>query len=130
MATTVEKQPVFVFGGNRLGIHGKGAALHAKLHHGAIQGQGEGRQGNSYSIPTKKTPWVRLSLPEVAEHVEAFKKYAREHPDDAFRVTAIGTGLAGFTVDQIGPLFSDAPENCILCDEFAPYRNQGSQNNA
>lgn len=47
---------VFCFGSNKLGIHGAGAALYAKNNHGAVQGQGEGRQGNSYAIPTKDTP--------------------------------------------------------------------------
>ena len=44
---------IFVFGSNLAGRHGKGAALHAKLHYGAIVGRGVGRQGNSYAIPTK-----------------------------------------------------------------------------
>src|ERR1700730_12650173 len=33
---------VFVFGSNFAGRHGKGAALHARKHHGAVYGQGVG----------------------------------------------------------------------------------------
>lgn len=44
---------IFVFGSNLAGRHGKGAALYARQHYGAIYGQGVGRQGNSYAIPTK-----------------------------------------------------------------------------
>lgn len=51
-----------MFGSNRQGIHGKGSALEAKKHWRAIYGQGEGRQGNSYGIPTKETPYITLSL--------------------------------------------------------------------
>ena len=45
--------PIFVFGSNLAGRHGKGAALYAKKHHGAIYGQGYGLQGRSFAIPTK-----------------------------------------------------------------------------
>jgi hypothetical protein len=45
--------PVFVFGSNLAGRHGKGAAIWARQHRGAIYGEGSGRQGNSYAIPTK-----------------------------------------------------------------------------
>lgn len=115
---------VFCFGSNRRGIHGAGAALYARRHHGAVLGVGEGRTGDSYAIPTKATPYSTLALDEVAAHVETFKAYARKHPDLDFQVTAIGTGRAGFTPEQIGPLFADAPANCKLCPEFAGYRSQ------
>lgn len=37
------RQVIFVFGSNLQGHHGAGAALTAKLHHGAEQGKEEGR---------------------------------------------------------------------------------------
>jgi hypothetical protein len=46
-------EAVFVFGSNLAGRHGKGAALWARQHRGAIYGQGIGLQGNSYAIPSK-----------------------------------------------------------------------------
>lgn len=55
---------VFVFGSNLEGRHGAGAALFAKNNFGAIYGQSEGLQGNSYAIPTKdisKHTWARYS---------------------------------------------------------------------
>ena len=55
---------VFTFASNLEGRHGKGSALEARHKHGAIYGQGEGRQGNSYGIPTKKTPYITLPLSE------------------------------------------------------------------
>ena len=105
---------IFVFGSNRQGRHGKGAALTAVREHGAIYGQGEGLQGNSYAIPTKRGPWEPLSLSEIRDHVNAFIQFALEHPELQFEVTAIGTGYAGYTHDQIAPMFTNAPHNCRL----------------
>lgn len=44
---------IFVFGSNPEGRHGAGAAKTAVDSFGAIYGQGEGLQGNSYALPTK-----------------------------------------------------------------------------
>lgn len=33
-------------------------------------------------------------------------------------MTAIGTGLAGYTADDIAPMFYGYPENCLMPDEF------------
>lgn len=111
---------IFVFGSNRQGRHGKGAALEACRKHGAVYGQAEGRQGDSYAIVTKELrldyPPVRLS--QVAEGVRRFLMYARSHPELIFRVTPIGCGLAGFVPQQIAPLFTNAPANVILPPEF------------
>ena len=109
---------IFVFGSNLAGRHGKGAALHALKHYGAIYGQGIGLQGDSYAIPTKDYRLHPLPLADIARHVEEFKRFAANHPEMRFQVTAIGCGLAGFTPDQIAPLFADAPFNCTLPREF------------
>lgn len=110
--------PVFVFGSNRKGIHGAGAALWAKKHRGAIQGQGEGRQGNSYAIPTKETPWVALPVEAIKQHVDTFLEYAKANPSTMFALTPIGCGLAGYKPEQIAPMFLYAPHNVILPTEF------------
>lgn len=105
---------IFVFGSNRQGRHGKGAALAAVREHGAVYGQGEGLQGDAYAIPTKETPYQSLSLAEIWRGVDRFIRFAIDHPEMKFTVTAIGTGLAGYTDDQIGPMFAGAPKNCLL----------------
>lgn len=112
---------VFVFGSNRRGIHGRGAALHARMHHGAVQGQGEGLQGRAYAIPTKETPYRSLALVEIERHVATFLAFAASHPRTRFQVTAIGTGLAGHAVEDIAPMFKAAPGNCILPQEFVEH---------
>jgi hypothetical protein len=85
---------IFVFGSNLAGRHGKGAALHAMKNCGAIYGQGEGRQGNSYAIPTKDEHLVPLALSEISDAIGRFCAYARENDHLQFALTPIGTGLA------------------------------------
>ena len=111
-------EPIFVFGSNLAGRHGKGAALWAVKHRGAVNGVGIGEQGNAYAIPTKRTPWHTLPLSEIEAHVRAFLAYARLHPGLTFEVTPIGCGLAGYRPEQIAPMFQDAPGNCRLPDVF------------
>jgi len=118
--------PVFVFGSNQAGRHGKGAALWAKQHRGAIHGQGEGLQGNSYGIPTKDTRIKTLPLENIAQAVERFKAFAREHAELSFQLTPIGCGLAGYTPAQIAPLFRDAPANVLQPDEFKAVLESGN----
>lgn len=107
---------VFVFGSNREGRHGAGAAFAALRQHGAIYGEAEGRQGNSYAIITKELRSYKppVTLEEIKEGVDRFLAYATENPDTIFNVTRIGCGLAGFTDEQIAPLFKNAPNNCEL----------------
>lgn len=109
---------IFVFGSNEAGRHGAGAALYARLRQGAIYGQGEGLQGNSYGIPTKDHHIQTLPLHIIAVYVKHFKEFAAAHPEMTFQVTPIGCGLAGYTPSDIGPLFLDAPSNCIMPAEF------------
>lgn len=118
--------PIFVFGSNLAGRHGRGAAYRARMKHGAIYGQGQGRQGDSYAIPTKDgrdgkslaPRYQALPLWQIHQHVETFLAYARAHPELQFEVTAIGCGLAGYTPAQIAPMFAEAPLNCQLPGEF------------
>lgn len=105
---------IFVFGSNLSGRHGKGAALTAKLYHGALYGQGIGIQGNSYAIPTKDIYLKPLPLSTIAKYVEDFKEYAKQHPELEFFVTRIGCGLSGYKDKDIAPMFTNSPPNCKL----------------
>lgn len=109
---------VFVFGSNLAGRHGKGAALHARKHFGAIYGKGVGRQGNSYAIPTKDKTLNTLPRIFIAEYVDDFIEYAADHFEESFNVTEVGCGLAGYTPEQIAPLFRNVPENVNLPQSF------------
>ena len=109
------KDEIFVFGSNRDGMHGAGAAATASRSFGAIWGKGEGFQGRCYAIPT-----IPDDLRKIKKCVETFIAYAKEHPEKTFLVTRLGCGIAGHTEEEIGPMFADAVNvrNIILPEEF------------
>ena len=110
----LEDNEIFVFGSNAQGLHQGGAARHARHHFGAIMGQGEGLQGQSYAIPTME------GLTEMRHAIHRFAMFASEHPHLRFLVTRIGCGVAGYSVDQVAPLFKECIdlENVALTADF------------
>ena len=86
---------IFVFGSNLAGRHGKGAAKFAVDNYGAIYGQGEGLQGNSYALPTKDENLRPLSLQGIDRSVSTFLFFARDNAGINFALTPVGCGLAG-----------------------------------
>lgn len=114
---------IFVFGSNREGRHGKGDALTARKHHGAIYGQAEGLQGDSYAIITKelRKDYKKVTLKEIAEGVKKFLKFAKNNPELTFNVQPVGCGLAGRTPKQIGPMFKKRTKNVLLPKCFTKY---------
>ena len=107
---TLQSNEIFVFGSNLAGQHGGGAARLAYQKFGAVWGQGVGLQGQSYGIPTMQGG-VDTIKPYVDEFIELGLK---------FLVTEIGCGIAGFSVDEIAPLFKQAMEveNIYLPERF------------
>ncbi|WP_082952546.1 A1S_2505 family phage non-structural protein [Mycolicibacter sinensis] len=106
---------VFVFGSNAHGMHDGGAARDAFQKFGAVWGEGHGHHGQSYAIDTMS------GFATLAAEVDTFLDYARAHPELRFQVTPIGTGIAGYRIDQIAPLFADRPENVVLPVEFSSW---------
>ena len=92
---------IFVFGSNLAGIHGKGAALHARNCWGAVHGVGEGLSGSSYALPTKDECLCTRTLEEVAASIKTFHEFTLSKPSFLFLLTPIGCGLAGFSKEQI-----------------------------
>lgn len=111
-------EKIFVFGSNLAGIHGAGSAKEALNYHGASYGKGIGRQGNSYAIPTMDKNFEVLSLQEIKRHIDNFLIYAEDNPDLEFNVVEIGCGIAGYTPQDIAPMFLTAPENVKLSAKF------------
>ena len=109
--TSLQPNEIFVFGSNLRGMHGGGAAYIAHRKFGAIMGQGVGLQGQSYAIPT-----MQGGVETIKPYVDEFILFAKEHPNLTFLVTRIGCGIAGFTDDEIAPLFEKAHEveNIVL----------------
>jgi hypothetical protein len=84
----------------------------------AKRGFGEGPTGYSYALPTKDECIFTLKLPVVKYHVERFISFAMQHPTENFFITQIGCGLAGYTKEQIAPVFKGAPDNCVFPIEW------------
>lgn len=112
---------IFVFGSNLAGRHGAGAALDARIYHGAIYGQGIGPQGRAYAIPTKDENLNPLSLDRVRGYVKEFLAYAHAHPELEFYVTRVGCGYANNSPEDIAPMFEGAPANCQLPEGWRLY---------
>lgn len=120
------KNMIFVFGSNRSGIHGAGAARLAAVHKGAEYGVGEGPTGACYALPTKGYNITPITLYEVNDHVQNFIAYAREHDHQDFQVTQVGCGLGGFTKEEIAPLFEFAPLNCYFDTAWKRHMPEGT----
>ncbi|MDE6803614.1 MAG: hypothetical protein K2J29_03145 [Muribaculaceae bacterium] len=101
--THLDQDEIFVFGSNLAGQHLGGAARTALEHFGAVMGQGVGLQGQSYAIPT-----MQGGVETIKPYVDEFIRLATEWDQTTFYVTRIGCGIAGFTDEQIAPLFRDA----------------------
>lgn len=119
--TTLQPNEIFVFGSNLSGMHGGGAARLAYRKFGAIWGQGVGLQGQSYGIPT-----MQGGVDTIKPYVDEFIEFAKTHPQLKFLVTEIGCGIAGFSVEEIAPLFEQAieVENIYLPERFWMVLNQ------
>lgn len=109
MITSLQPNEVFVFGSNIAGQHVGGAARQAHEDFGAMWGIGAGMQGQSYAIPTMPP----LTLKEIEYYVAQFIDYARLTPNKTYLVTAIGTGIAGYTHEQMSEIWNkyELPSN-------------------
>jgi hypothetical protein len=118
---------IFVFGSNLKGAHGAGAARLAEEKFGAVFGQGVGLQGNSYALPTKDYNLSTLHLSEIQPYVDELWQFAKNNQTLQFLITKVGCGLAGYSVEDVAPLFYKfiALDNITLPQEFtdivAPY---------
>ena len=68
-----------------------------------------------YPIPT-----IGKSLDEIKASVATFIDYAKHHPELRFHIRRVGYHKAGYTVEQIAPLFSEAKSisNILLPKEI------------
>lgn len=101
--TELGPDDIFVFGSNLEGVHAGGAARTAYERFGAEWGNGVGIQGQSYAIPT-----MQGGVETIKPYVDDFIKLATEWDQNTFYITRIGCGIAGFTDEEIAPLFDEA----------------------
>ena len=109
MVNSLQPGEVFVFGSNPDGFHNGGAAEIAMRRFGAVWGQSEGLQGQSYAIPTTG------STGAMAMAVSRFVRFAEQHPELRFLVTRVGCGSAGRSVREVAQMFAD----CIRLENVA-----------
>lgn len=123
--TKLKQNQFFVFGSNTQGRHGKGSALIAKQKFGAIYGQAEGFQGQSYAIITKdisSMPHSGIAILDITTAISQLYYKAKEMPESEFLIAYSGTGtnLNGYTPKQMAYMFAqtEIPENIIFEEEF------------
>ena len=107
---------IFVFGSNKAGRHGKGAARYAKDNFGAQYGVGEGITGRSYAIPTKGHNLEELPFSEIDAAICRFVEHAKSTPTATYLLTPIGTGLAGHSKRDVWAVLKreGLPSNVVL----------------
>ena len=93
---------IFVFGSNKQGFHAGGAAAYAHRNFHAEWGVGEGITGLCYALPTMEGP------KEMEKAVKRFTEHALADPEHTYLVTAIGCGIAGYTPEEVAPMFLEA----------------------
>lgn len=143
----LDDDEVIVFGSDKKGNHKGGVAQFALSNGWAKLGQFDGvpentEQIHSYAIPTtdlyegdeiaseanpnqkwnyKKLEEFQKSIhdeDETQQAIEKFTKYAAEHSEKKFLVTAVGTGLAGFSENKMSEMFKPADSSSTIFDKI------------
>lgn len=120
LVEALRSDEVFVFGSNASGHHGEGAARIAHERFGAVWGEGHGRHGQTYAIDTMS------GLDVIGSEARDFVAYATAHPELRFLLTPVGCGIAGYTPEQVAPLFVGLPANVSIPASFAPHLQAAS----
>ena len=112
MIEHLEPGQIFVFGSHASGHHAGGAARQAVRQFGAIVGQGEGLQGQSYALPTMH------GVDAFRRAIATFVVVAAAHPELEFLLTKVGCGIAGYPEERVISMFHEAlpdgwPENIV-----------------
>ncbi|MGN6417761.1 MAG: A1S_2505 family phage non-structural protein [Pseudobacter sp.] len=113
---------VFVFGTNQYGKHAGGAAAIAQEKFGAIDAVPIGLAGKTYGIITTSYSGQVMTLDFIRDQVKVLYQFATYREELTFYVTKIGTGIAGYMIEDIANVFlsleSSRPSNIILPIEF------------
>jgi hypothetical protein len=107
------KNDVVVYGiGDKVNESGKYDTLYSRDNRYPKKG---------YTIPT-----IGKSIEEIQESVNVFIEHAKNNPDMRFHVRKVGYDKAGYTVEQIAPLFREARavRNILLPKAIVDVLNQ------
>lgn len=126
---SLKENQIFVFGSNTQGRHGKGSALFALKKFGAIYGQAEGLQGQSYAIITKDLTVPKSmqekSVPQdkIISQIKKLYEFAESNKDKLFFVAYTGKGknLNGYSPKEMASMFNSysIPSNIVFEISFA-----------
>jgi hypothetical protein len=132
--TSLKPNQVFVFGSNPEGRHGAGAAKYARDNFGAVYGQGEGLQGQSYALPTKdlrvkENRGLRSISPEqITNSIADLYQVASDNSNKEFLVSDYsGKNLNGYTGQEMAEMFVEAgkiPNNIVFNKNFLTLVNE------
>lgn len=118
MVMNLKDNQIFVFGSNLAGQHIGGAAKQALEMFGAVNGRGEGEQGQSYAFPTLDENFNKLDEFSLKLSISNLYNYCRRHKDKELLLTKVGCGIAGFDEHYIKSLFKNPPKNLILPEDW------------
>lgn len=136
MIDRLNSNQIFVFGSNTQGRHGKGAALIARNKFGAIYGQAEGLQGQSYAIITKdltKKTHPSRTREQIIEQINKLYDFANKNPDKEFVIAYSGTGsnLNNYSNQEMADMFNQPfiPSNITFESEFFKLMRRSKEGN-
>ncbi len=109
----LKENEIFVFGSNTRGHHAGGAARQALDLFGAIWGIGYGFQGQCYAVPTLDDSLEKCSLEHIKKNLEQLVWIAERMPTVVFYLTPIGTGIAGYSINDLEGILPTLPVNII-----------------
>jgi hypothetical protein len=125
--TKLAPNQIFVFGSNPEGRHGAGAAKYAKDNFGAMYGQGEGLQGQSYALPTKdlrikeNNSLKSISPEQIISSIKKLYNLANSSYKEFLVSDYSGTNLNGYTGQEMADMFIAAgpiPNNIVFHENF------------
>lgn len=114
MITELKGNQFFVFGSNFAGEHHGGAAKQAYEKFGAEWGIGEGLSGRTYAFPTLERDMNKRGRRGLEKSRDRFFATARALPEKEFLMTPVGTGIAGYSHEEMKSLFENPPLNVVL----------------
>lgn len=121
--TGLKDNEVFVYGTNQFAKHLGGAALAALKFGAQMENVPIGLCGNTYGIITTSFNDVKVKTDFIMTQLQVLYRFAEFRPDLTFYVTKIGTGIGGFSIEDIADVFFSLelwrPSNIILPIEFS-----------
>lgn len=118
MINNLEQNQIIVVGTNLAGKHLGGAARQAHNDFGLVWGVGEGLYGKTYAFPTLTEDFGKRAIASLQESVRKLYQCCNDNQDKQFLLTPVGTGIAGYAVNEMKALFTNPPTNLVLPEEF------------